>query len=188
MIEAGKLIRASMAGRVKRWHTAETTTPQSVAEHSFGVALILLRIVPEEFMTVGILKAALLHDMGELETGDIPYATKKRLEENNRGAQAVLDQMEQEALSNCCDSFPQLSPVEKDYLHCADLMEMFIYALIERSRGNVFAEDWMKTLKEDLKPYLSLGESVREVWHDLCTASNQGQAGVLRALAAAGFR
>jgi len=126
MIEAGKLIRASMAGRVKRWHTAETTTPQSVAEHSFGVALILLRIVPEERMSLNLLKAALLHDMGELETGDIPYATKKRLEQRNHGAQETLDGLEQEALGHYLGCFPELSEAEKGYLHCADLMEMFI--------------------------------------------------------------
>lgn len=64
------------AGSVKRYHTVQTHGDQTVAEHSFHVCMILTQIV--ENPSAELLKAALYHDLPEVDTGDMPATTKWR--------------------------------------------------------------------------------------------------------------
>ncbi len=63
-----------------RWTIVETTKKQSLAEHSFNVAMIARAMckalgIPDE----KVIKAALEHDLDEIHTGDIPTPTKQRM-------------------------------------------------------------------------------------------------------------
>lgn len=69
---------------VKRWHMIDTTRTQNLAEHSANVAMLAMLIAltaPIEFFDtytyVGAV--ALVHDLPEAFTGDIPSHTKKLL-------------------------------------------------------------------------------------------------------------
>jgi hypothetical protein len=71
-------------GAVKRWHMIDTTRQQTLAEHSANVAaLAYLVAVRSPLMFFGpaqnVACHALLHDMPEVFTGDIPSHTKKYL-------------------------------------------------------------------------------------------------------------
>jgi len=66
---------------VKRWHMIDTTRQQTLAEHSANVALLAYVIAngaPQMFFgpAEGVTTAALVHDLGEVFTGDIPSHTK----------------------------------------------------------------------------------------------------------------
>lgn len=66
---------------VKRWTLVGTTETSTVASHSFNVAMIALAIHKRMFNTGHIDKNvlcfhALMHDVDEAETGDIPTPTK----------------------------------------------------------------------------------------------------------------
>jgi len=61
-------------GEVKRYHTMSIIGEQSVASHSWGVAVILNWLKPDISKTA-ILKA-LAHDVAEKRTGDMPAPTK----------------------------------------------------------------------------------------------------------------
>lgn len=70
---------------VKRWHMIDTTRTQNLAEHSANVAMLAMLIVltaPIEFFDtytyVGAV--ALVHDLPEAFTGDIPSHTKKLIQ------------------------------------------------------------------------------------------------------------
>ena len=66
---------------VNRWHIVETSRPQSVAEHSFNVAMIAMELaylIPS-LSKPDVMAAALMHDIDEVVTGDIPTPTKERL-------------------------------------------------------------------------------------------------------------
>lgn len=65
---------------VKRWNIVHVVREQSVAEHSFNVAMIARAIakeygIPDE----RIIKYALDHDLDEVMYGDIPSPAKSRL-------------------------------------------------------------------------------------------------------------
>ncbi len=62
------------AGRVRRFHNVDVHHKQPLSEHSWQVAVILLDIYPET--NKNLLEYALVHDCGELLTGDIPAPYK----------------------------------------------------------------------------------------------------------------
>jgi 5'-deoxynucleotidase len=69
------------AGHVKRWHIINTAASQSIAEHSYLVAIIAMHLckdmggelVEQQECAVW----ALFHDAVEIRTGDIPTPAKK---------------------------------------------------------------------------------------------------------------
>ena len=69
---------------VKRWHMVDTTKTQSVAEHSANVALLARYIAataPGIYFgnPASVAGCALVHDLEEVFTGDIPTLTKRML-------------------------------------------------------------------------------------------------------------
>jgi HD superfamily phosphodiesterase len=70
---------------VKRWHMIDTTRTQNLAEHSANVAMLATLIAltaPINFFDdhIHVGAVALVHDLPEAFTGDIPSHTKKRLQ------------------------------------------------------------------------------------------------------------
>ena len=61
-------------GAIKRYHTLEIIGEQSVASHSWGVAMILQYLDPN--VSKEAILRALTHDVAELFTGDVPAPVK----------------------------------------------------------------------------------------------------------------
>jgi len=71
------------AGDVIRWQIVKTVRPQSIAEHSFGVAMITMKLrveidMPDAFEHIAM-TWALWHDLPEIFTGDIATPLKKHI-------------------------------------------------------------------------------------------------------------
>lgn len=67
---------------VKRWHMIDTTRQQTLAEHSANVAMLmylLMPVFPEGAITERNVLDALVHDIAESFTGDVPTHTKAHL-------------------------------------------------------------------------------------------------------------
>lgn len=63
---------------VARWHIVDCIKGQSLAEHNFNVAVIGAAIAIKKGVDPKpVMVAALLHDLSEVLTGDIPPTTKK---------------------------------------------------------------------------------------------------------------
>lgn len=68
------------------WKRVGVVEPESVADHSFGVALAALVLAPPHLDRGRLLAMAILHDLAEVHVGDItphdgvPRAEKKRRE------------------------------------------------------------------------------------------------------------
>lgn len=80
---------------VKRWHMIDTTRQQTIAEHSANVALLaymLAKTAPGMFFgpAAEFAMLGLLHDLGEVFTGDVPTHTKRHI--------LGLDQLEEQVL------------------------------------------------------------------------------------------
>lgn len=63
-----------MGGEVRRFHVDPEVAPQSVAEHSWRMMVILHHLWPER---VNLLTPALLHDVTEGLLGDVPAPVKR---------------------------------------------------------------------------------------------------------------
>jgi len=62
-------------GRVKRFHTSTTLGSETIAEHSWGVAMLCIALTDNR-CSVRLLSKALFHDLPEQETGDLPAPVK----------------------------------------------------------------------------------------------------------------
>jgi len=72
---------ANILGKIKDlkrqgWVRREVTNPESVADHSFGVALLALILCPKELDKQKCLEFAIIHDLAEIITGDITPGDK----------------------------------------------------------------------------------------------------------------
>lgn len=128
-----------MAGQVARYHTWPHTRQQSVGEHSWQIARILMAIAP--FKT-HLVRYAILHDVGELVTGDLPYPIKK----DNPTLQSTMDTLESEAthlmtkMWDIPDPILRLEGSDKTVFKLAEFIEMWEFGWEEVLRGNRFAE------------------------------------------------
>lgn len=126
-----KIRTARKAGRVMRYHTSEVLRTEDVAQHTFNM-LNLLMILTEGAVSIGLMKAALLHDQGEYVTGDIPSPVKKSL-----GHYHELASMEEAAVNFIHkQGSPKLTKWEHTLLKIADNMDGLIKCTEEVKLGN----------------------------------------------------
>ena len=79
---------------IKRWSVVRIDQKQSVAEHSFFVTLLAMRLANAIGAPVGrIVQYALLHDAEEAWTGDIPAPVKHTLESGSVPIEDMLGDM-----------------------------------------------------------------------------------------------
>lgn len=117
------------AGAVKRYHTVDTLRQQTVAEHSWGVAMILLTCVP--FPSRELVSQALYHDMAEVLTGDVPATAKWNWPEFASAEQRSADDFHRQYGYQ-----EHLQPWEFELLKLADGLEGFSFCLREVELGN----------------------------------------------------
>lgn len=117
------------AGDVQRWHTMPHHGDASLARHQWGVAVLLIELVPH--LGMNLLKAALLHDIPERWSGDIPLPARLDLPAM-KVADATFSQMVNEHLGLEFD----LSPLEKAWLRFCDNADALLWADDQISMGN----------------------------------------------------
>lgn len=108
---------------VKRWTLVGTTETSTVASHSFNVAMIALAIRKHMFNTAHIDKNvlcfhALMHDVDEAETGDMPTPTKAAIRRAG---------VEPNALFETQGQMPKPRPEYEVIIKLADLIENYIF-------------------------------------------------------------
>jgi len=131
------------AGEVRRFHTTRVLHPQSVGEHSWGVAFILQWLCYPLLPSAAVLCAALCHDLPESETGDVPAPAKWR---HAKLAEA-LDVAELDFVSTHGLEYDKLTltTAEMRLLKFADMADLVAYCLIERRMGNTRLNTTAKT-------------------------------------------
>lgn len=110
-----------LTGKVRRWHTHHNMN-QTNADHSWGVAMIILEMHPNP--SVALIREAILHDAGEVLTGDVPGYTKI----DNPEVKKLMDRKELEARNEI--GFPQnpsLSDSDRRWLKYADALEAWLF-------------------------------------------------------------
>ena len=154
------------AARVRRWHTMEGIQ-QNLAEHSWGVAMIVLACggSPQA------IEVALTHDLHEKELGDIPAMVKD----------SRINSLEEEIMDNWSDFHDYkyigfLSEEEQKLVKWADMIEAYIFSWKEwMRRGNMDMQDVFFRITDylkDLKPPTEAAEIFfKELNHDLFGSS-----------------
>lgn len=118
------------AGNIKRYHTVATIKENTVAHHSYGVAVLCMLLDPCAGMALQ--RAALLHDVAEQWVGDIPAPVKRQLDIRQQ-----LHEAENTALKNVSLGYEEmLSDAERIILNIADSLDGMLYCINERRMGN----------------------------------------------------
>lgn len=115
-------------GHVRRFHTVPDYSgcvQQTVAEHAWGVALILIELGKRNAMPISanLLEAALLHDAEEVFTGDMPAPTKWRFP-----SLAKELKLAEHVIKSELNLIDKLLPSEELLLKWADSLELYAYA------------------------------------------------------------
>jgi putative hydrolases of HD superfamily len=149
LFEAGMLKDTPRSG----WLTIGIRSPESVAEHSFRVALVGWALAKLEKADDGkVLKMCLLHDLEETRLGDLHTVNRVYLGEKKGAAKDMLAGLfcgkEMEGLlKEFCEQKTPESIIAKD----ADKLEMVLQAKEYKDQGKKYVEDWVRSGMKGLK-------------------------------------
>jgi len=147
------------ASGVTRWHIVRTVRPQSLAEHTFDVVMIARAIAKiAGHNDYEITKAALLHDLDEIVTGDIPTPTKGRARDNGWNLNELYKGITGRELS------PDESLIVKLADKMADLHWLWLHALGPHSNRvyEIMADEFNNYVRSDAIP-----DNIREATLDV---------------------
>lgn len=121
-------------GEVVRCHTFPTLRPQTVGQHSFGVAWWCAEL-SDGAPTADLLMAALAHDLPEAKFGDIPAPAKRTM---SKEARLALELAEDDSM--VAVGIPlytgRLTVQERNVLKLADYLELLAYTVREMALGS----------------------------------------------------
>ena len=190
MMETGAIVKLLLHGnQLKRtartgWVQRGLPQAENVAAHSYGVAfaVLVLSTLLEEPLDLGrALAMAILHDLPEGLTGDIPTPSWRYL------PQGVKIEVERSAMGDILDGADFASgllplweelhtaeSIEARLVHDADKIDMFLQALVyqEQTGNRHLGEFWAVPAKLNLPQSQALYGELRARWIAL-----QGDAG-----------
>lgn len=137
LLTAAKLFRD--AGAVKRYHVKRVLRTQTVAEHTFGVLMLVKQVMPA-MLNAHMVTAILHHDLPELITGDIPAPIKRAHPELG----PLLDSIEAGMAPLYDQADARLTAEQHALLKWADRMELVQWCLEEWRMGNTYVKDTIR--------------------------------------------
>ncbi len=148
-------------GRVKRCHAMAIIGEQTVADHSWGVAVTVYKIA-EECLTLDLVAKALLHDVAEGVLGDVPAPAKWKWKDLDK----LLEKLEAVVEDELEIGDIPLSKKDLQILKWADGFELYRFCLHQRDLGNQHLRRMCGTLYTALSttaPTASAVKLLREV-------------------------
>jgi 5'-deoxynucleotidase YfbR-like HD superfamily hydrolase len=158
---------------IKRWGIIEMSRQQSVAEHSFNVAVISHYLITEiqdvaisYAMHSQIMLLALTHDLTELVTGDLPTPMKQFVGK-------AIDEMEQSYFPKLIDFKGQTSTLIQRIVKIADTIDAIQFAkkfCVDSRREAIIGE--MVTRLEGIiriteeKENVLVAQAVENLWNE----------------------
>lgn len=126
---------------IVRYQTAPRCSSESVAEHSFFVAVYVLKLYKYyKFDLQKALSLALLHDYSEVFISDVPHPIKAQNPDLKDALEAAEDKVARSHLSDTVaqwlQEFNHATSVEGKVCALADVISVVTYAKFETDLGN----------------------------------------------------
>jgi putative hydrolase of HD superfamily len=112
------------------WVRAGIGTPESVADHSWGMALLAIVLCPDDLDRERVLAIAIVHDLAEVRVGDItPDEMPRELKRERERIAAASLLREHPKLWALWEDYEQARSPEAKFVHELDKLEMGLQAL-----------------------------------------------------------
>lgn len=116
------------------WVLAGVKNPESVAAHSWGMALLAIELCPPELNLARVLTLCVLHDLAEVRVGDITPHDGVSGEEKHRRESEAIQAFGMNAISAFEEYEAQVTP-ESQFVKRLDKMDMALQAEIYEAQG-----------------------------------------------------
>ena len=147
-----ELLRLS---HIRRWGIVQTAVPQTVAEHSWRVWMLVRQWAQTAALTKEELawaeELALLHDVPEIRTGDCPTPAK------SPEMKALLTAVEAEIYPPLAALEKEANQCSKDYLKFCDIAESIIFLHVNGIGKH--AKDVEKLLMKQAEDHIKSSEN-----------------------------
>lgn len=115
------------------WVARAIPEPESVASHSWNLSLLVMIMLPAEWDLALALQYAVLHDLPEIDVGDITPADGISAHEKSKREHAAMVQICEslprgQALLNCWLDYEKRESKEAKFVKELDLLEMALQA------------------------------------------------------------
>ena len=129
------------------WVNAGVPHPESVAAHSWGMAILAMKLCPPELNLEHVLKLCLVHDLPEVIVGDLtPQDDRSTKVEDER---AAMNGLAPEWLG-LFDEYEQQSTPEAVFVRSLDKLDMGLQAKVYMARSDLDLNQFVESAKKTL--------------------------------------
>ena len=128
------------------WIRAGVQNPESVAAHSWGMALLATQLCPEDLNLQRVLELCILHDIAEVHVGDITPHDNVPVEEKHRRETEAIQRMGIEA-ADAFAEYEAQQTAESRFVRYLDKLDMALQAEKYEEQNLDLSE--FKTVKEE---------------------------------------
>ena len=129
------------------WVNAGVDAPESVAAHSWGMAVLALKLCPEDLSLEHVLKLCLVHDLPEVIVGDL--TPQDDVSTKSADERAAMEQLAPEWVA-LFDEYEHQTTPEAVFVKKLDKLDMALQAKVYMERSeldlNQFIDSARKTL------------------------------------------
>ena len=129
------------------WVNVGVESPESVAAHSWGMAIIALKMCPSDLNLEHVLKLCLVHDLPEVIVGDrTPFDDVSTKSADER---AAMEQIAPEWVS-LFDEYENQTTPEAVFVKRLDKLDMALQAQVYMDRGDIDLEQFIDSARKTL--------------------------------------
>lgn len=147
----------NILGKMKKlkrqgWVNRNIKNPESDAEHSFSLAMLVLLLAPENLDLLKCLKMALIHDLPEVFCGDfVPNEIEEKLknELENKAMLNVSVQLKQHEFLKLFYEFEKAETPEAKFVKALDRVDnVFTAKFYEKEQGTDLVDEFAQSAKQ----------------------------------------
>ena len=136
------------------WVRSGVNNPESVAAHSWGMAVLALRLAPKELNLERVLSLCLVHDLPEVRIGDLtPHddtSNKAELEHK------AMSDMAPQWLS-LLEEYEAGETAEAKFVKQIDKLDMGLQAILYQTKQDITLEEFITSAKSKISDNNLLG-------------------------------
>ena len=129
------------------WVNAGVESPESVAAHSWGMAILALKLCPADLNLEHVLKLCLVHDLPEVIVGDL--TPQDDVSTKSADERAAMERLAPEWVS-LFDEYENQSTPEAVFVKSLDKLDMALQAKVYMNRSELDLEQFIESAKKTL--------------------------------------